>query len=172
MELLKISPLDNMLVRTKNPIGFTLIEVLVVISIMTIVIAGVFSLSLRSSSGTEIEADVLLVHSLLRQARAKSVAQVCSFGDCAFVPKQGVFVSMNSVTLFEGESYAIRGAEHDVIIPLHSNSSAESSGEILFLPGSGDTTKVQTITLSDEFGFSSTLTVSEAGGIFVTYERD
>ncbi|MEK7195363.1 MAG: hypothetical protein AAB655_01570 [Patescibacteria group bacterium] len=115
----------------ENRGGFTLIEALLVVALLVVI----FGLSVGLNSnfyGTHAlisERDNLV--SLLRHARSLAMDNV---GESS----HGVFVSSNQYVLFNGDSYALRDPQYDVVFPRTSSVGAEGLPEVVFSPLEGN----------------------------------
>ena len=140
-----------------NP-GFTLIEVVVVMALISGIAALGFNIGIdvyRSSSlGTERN----LIVSSLEKARSLAVTNT---GGSAY----GLYIENNKHTIFRGTSFASRTADFDLEIENSSIITATGTTEFVFERLSGDGLASGTITLTDDTGLSRTITVNNEGGI-------
>jgi prepilin-type N-terminal cleavage/methylation domain-containing protein len=117
--------------------GFTLIEMLMVISLMTICAGLALSGGIDTYSRALARSDRALLMGALREARAESMAGVCNGQFCTGPVPHGVFVSPKLLTIFEGSSYAARSLSADARIPFSQAGSVGTTSEVVFAAVTG-----------------------------------
>lgn len=154
--------------RHNNATGFTLLEVLVVIGIMTMLggFALIVSMDVYRGFAFRTERDMLV--SVLYKARNQSMSNVCLGAGCIDGSPHGVYVSTGQYVIFQGTSYATRDTAVDEVI-VASNAAASiaphSLSEVVFTQLSGIASPVGTIGLIDTAGHVSTTTINSEGQI-------
>lgn len=150
--------------------GFTLIEILIVIGIMTLLggIALIVSMDNYHAYAFRAERDTLV--SLLQKARSQSMTNVCLgvSGSCTNGRPHGVNVSTGQYTVFQGQTYAARDAAVDEIYQVRGVDVKTKSGslsEVVFAQLSGDVLNPGYITLLNSDGHVSTTTITREGEI-------
>ncbi len=140
----------------KATVGFTLIEILVVIAIgMVLASLGLFvSLDSFRSSSLQTERDVLV--SVLEKARSESQSNIDE------VP-HGVEIESGQFVIFKGPTY-ISGDSHNQLIPRNSAFASSGISDVIFDQITGDVASGGTITLSDG-GRNVSIIINNQGGI-------
>ena len=138
----------NKKVSSRKKAGFTLIEMLVVISLIIILGGLTLFFGLDSLHGYSFHSDRDVLVSALQHARAESISNICR-GDadkCANGSKpQGVYIDIpnKKFIIFQGSSYASRDTEQDVSLDFNPGTTFPDDGsvhEIVFTQLSGDVT--------------------------------
>ena len=159
----------------KFPRGFTMLEMLMVVSLVTVL----FGLGMSSSSTLKnviAQRGARQVESYLMSAasRARSGVGGTSWG--VYFSYDAVTRKASLATLFSGTSYASRDATKDIFFPLDatlrlssvllsgSGISTGSDHEVVFATLSGSTTQYGTVTV-DTFDRSTVISVSSSGTI-------
>ena len=154
------------LLRTE-PRGLTLIEVLIVLVIMSllaVMLAGAYG---NFRSVQNLQAGSAAAASLFSRARSEAVAGVDGM-------PHGVHVGTNTLTLFEGISYAAGSSSNEVValvgnLAVSATSLAGGGSDVIFAQLTGETAEPGTITL--QAGTDSSrhkiITVSAAGIVSV-----
>lgn len=153
--------------RPSKLAGFTLLEILIVVSVMGMLASATMVTSMHSYKRSQVRSDVNLISSLLRHKRTLAITQSCADTVCLSIQNHGVFIHPHAVTLFEGNTYIARKIEEDELFPLGGLETVSASGEIVFEGGSGDVITPQTITVPNEQGLGWIIEVNTAGGISV-----
>ncbi len=150
--------------------GFTLIEILIVIGIMTLLggMALIVSMDNYHAYAFRAERDTLV--SLLQKARSQSMSNIClgTAGSCTNGKTHGVYVSAGQYTVFQGPTYATRDTVVDEIYPVRGVDVQKKSGsltEVVFSQLSGDVLLPGYITLLNSDGHVSTTTITSQGSI-------
>jgi len=112
----------------RSDLGVTLIELLIVLGLTALLIAGAGMVSFEQFGATHSREDrnALIDALLLARARAQSD------GNAA----HGVYIENDRFIVFEGSSYALRTSKQDTAFP-HSSSRFTGDIEFLFVSGSG-----------------------------------
>lgn len=148
----------------KNSHGFTLMEILVVISIMAILLTLSFAFFSKLGNKDALEKDVAGLTSFIRNARLLSVA---SKDASAF----GIHLESGKVVLFEGNTYTPGGANEKVMeysgkVYMSSYNLNQGNPDIVFTRLSGNTLNFGTVTLSlKNNSASTTITILRTGVI-------
>ncbi len=124
--------------------GFTIIEVVVTLGILAIIFGATAPINWEFYQKIELRTEYNNYLSYLKLARAASLANKNASA-------HGVYVGLNNVTVFEGNSYALRNQSQDQIFSLSSLVTVTGATEIIFNPLSANTTN-STITLSNSLG--------------------
>lgn len=154
----------------KHQRGFTLIEVLIVIGIMTLLggVALIVSMDNYHAYAFRAERDTLV--SLLQKARSQSMSNIClgAVGSCTNGKAHGVYVSAGQYVIFQGQTYGTRDGAVDEIYPVQGVDVKTKSGsltEVVFSQLSGDVLVPGYITLLNSDGHVSTTTITSQGAI-------
>lgn len=138
-------------------LGFTLVEVVVVIAITT-ALAGLglwASMGLYRSYALNAEEDI--VASLLARARAYAMHNV---GQSA----HGLYFGSGEYVLFRGSSYALRNIQYDESTPVAYAITSTGLSEVVFAPLTGEANPAGDIVLTDQRR-SVIITVNNEGRI-------
>ena len=149
--------------------GFTLIECLIVVAIMTTVAAGGLLLSMDSYRGYSFRNDRDSLISLLQHARAQAIGNVCLGDVCMAGADHGVAIKTDRYVLFQGSSYATRDVEQDIVVPSSPNSDKVGLEEVVFSALSGDPLQTGEISLMDVSVQGSIITIGDEGQITWTH---
>jgi prepilin-type N-terminal cleavage/methylation domain-containing protein len=148
--------------------GFSLVEILVAISIMAImVIAGLFFYNNLQLS-TQLDENTNQIIQTLRTAREKSVAGYNSSPHGVYFLVTG---SPDQYILYQGVSYVSRNVNYDRTVILDRALSATSTGFILtggnidinFAQGTGTVSNVGVITISQSTAGSRSININKFG---------
>lgn len=154
--------------KVKSGAGFTLLEVLVVMGIMTILGGFALIVSMDAYRGFAFRAERDMLISVLHKARSQSMNNVCLGTGCTDGKPHGVHVETGQYVIFQGASYATRDSAVDEVI-VASNGAASISplslSNVMFTQLSGVATPVGTIGLIDTAGHISTTTINSEGQI-------
>ena len=140
----------------------SLIETIITIGLFASISALVMVVSVRDLIHASHRSDRLVLVSLLEHARSLSVQGVCE-GTCSLGTYHGVFVASDSITLFEGRSFASRYTAHDISHD-RTNTGTTTGGEVVFAPFVATTTDT-TFAFYDSLGGTTTVHVNRAGQI-------
>ena len=139
--------------------GFTMVELLLVLSVFVILFGIVGSISRNTLPSTQVKVEGDAVEEVLRKAQARTVSR---HGDLVW----GVHIATTSVTLFAGPSYAARTAAYDELRAFPSAITASGLADVIFQFRTGATSNTGTITLTHVLtGDSNTLTVNATGSV-------
>jgi prepilin-type N-terminal cleavage/methylation domain-containing protein len=157
----------------KGTRGFTLIEVLVVMSLMVIVAGFGLIVSMESYRGDSFRTERDTLVATLQQARTQALDNMCFGASCAGGKPHGVHLSLHQYVVFQGDSYATRDAALDTVTDAQYFGLATTSPsltDIVFSQLAGTTTPnpigVTTISLVDTTGqHTSVITINPEGQI-------
>jgi prepilin-type N-terminal cleavage/methylation domain-containing protein len=114
--------------------GFTLLEILIVITLVIFLSGVSASFEIESYRKTLAHFDVQKVVSILRRARSLAQHTVCENTSCTHAQEYSIMVSPHSLTLYEG-SFITSESE---TFPLDGIEVASSTGIITFEPHSAE----------------------------------
>src|SRR5271154_5232788 len=97
--------------------GFTLLEILVVMGILTVVAGFGLALSLDGYRDYLFRDERDTVIGALQKARSQAINNVCLGSGCSDGVPHGVFLQNSQYTIFQGASYAGRNGSVDQILP-------------------------------------------------------
>ncbi|HYF12847.1 MAG TPA: type II secretion system protein [Candidatus Paceibacterota bacterium] len=152
--------------------GFTLIEVLIVIGLVTLVGGMTIIFSTDSFRGHNFRAERNTLVAVVAKARSQSINNMCFGESCTGGKPHGVRFDKDRVTIFQGPSWEGRDASVDEAFPIHSRAVVLSglpqivfealSGNALFPGGPGS------VQIRDTSGVgSSTISFNAIGRICV-----
>ncbi len=140
--------------------GFTIIELILVISILSILVV------LYSSVGTSFlvrNNTVNIVNQFASDLRIAQLNSLSSKRDSAW----GVRVQNNQIILFTGNNFATRDQTYDEIVSYPGTISiSPNNSEVNFAKLSGDTT-LATYTVTNNIGETSTIKINQLGRVNV-----
>ncbi len=121
--------------RQRRPVlnmawGFTLLEILLVIGIISILLVFIAPLSLDFYKSQQLETQAQSVIQTLRRAQSKAMAVEL---DSSF----GVYITDQNYTLFKGNSYITRDVQYDEIFDFPEIINVGGLNEIVFLKSDG-----------------------------------
>ena len=139
-----------------SPSGFSLIEVLLVMGLFTIIVGVSFPVYQQ----TQNQNAAILTANAIEQSvhRAAMLARTGQQDG-----KWGVRVASDSVTLFQGDSYAARNTDYDESYAVPSTVTLSATPEMVFAKNTGITDSAQTIVVSSTSGGGATLSISTSG---------
>ncbi len=107
MALPKICILNFKRRLTKTSAGFTLIEVIIVIAIISFVAAFGLTLNINDWDGFSFRSDCDAIINALLLARSRAVNNICLGSDCADGKPHGIYFNNSSrqIVVFQGDSY-------------------------------------------------------------------
>lgn len=108
----------------KQNFGFTIIEIVVAIAIISVLATMGFLVSLDFYKSYAFNSERDIVISLLQKARSQSLNNI-------FQKPHGVAFSASQYVLYEGGSYLTRDSSKDFIVPANPSIS-NSGGEVVF----------------------------------------
>lgn len=151
---------------TRLRAGFTLIETVVVMSLLGMIGGFTAFMSMDGYRSFSFRSDRDTLVSLLVRARSQSMSNVCQGALCDGGVPHGVRVVSGEYTLFQGETYATRDVAFDQVLPSsYTTTIAGSLSEVVFRQLSGDVTVEGDIAISDEAGHTSTISINKEGRI-------
>lgn len=150
--------------------GFTLIEILIVVGIMTLLGGVTLIVSMDNYHAYAFRAERDTLVSLLQKARSQSMSNIClpTNGSCTNGKAHGVYVSAGQYTVFQGQSYGARDGAVDEIYLVRGVDVKPKSGsltEVVFAQLSGDVLVPGYISLLNSDGHVSTTTITSEGTI-------
>ena len=148
----------------KQPHGFTLIEVLVVLGIFAVVAGLAVSAGLHTHSGFTAKDDEDVAIATLQKARSQSMAGVCVGSNCTAALAHGVHVNARSLVLFQGSSFNPADDANEMV-SAQSNATTFAGTDSMFAPYSGDVDATGTIRIFDNGSPVATVTVGTNGAI-------
>lgn len=139
--------------------GFTLVELLVVISITLVLAVAAVPIYGNLQVSSQLNENSSLIIQTVRQARERSVARLNNSA-------HGVYITSTSYALYQGSSYATRDSSYDRVTTLDSAVSLSTtlvSKEVNFSRGIGMPNNIGTITLTHEAQGTKTITINSFG---------
>ena len=138
--------------------GFTLLEILLVLAIITIILAFSFpAFSGLTSNGDARIAKTTVASSLHRaQMNSRAISHDSSWG---------VYVETGQLTLFAGDSYASRDEGLDQLYDLPAAVEISGDNEIIFTKVFGLLEETATITFTSQINEVTDLTVNSRGTV-------
>lgn len=118
------------LLSFKSGAGFTLLEILLVIGIISILSVFVVPLSLDFYKNQQLEIQTQSVIQTLRRAQSKATAMEL---DSSF----GLYITDQNYILFKGDSYITRDVQYDEVFDLPEIIDVSGLNEIVFLKSEG-----------------------------------
>lgn len=155
---------------SKNNRGFTIIEMLIVVGLISIIGGLGLYLGFDSLRGYSFRSDRDVLVSTLQHARAEAIANVCR-GDssvCSDGKPHGVKILSDKFVIFQGTSYATRDSAYDADIDFNHSTIFPSDGsltEAVFNRLSGDVDTPGFITLNDSGTHESKIEINSEGQI-------
>ena len=145
------------MLRSKKITGFTLIEILIVLGIMTLILGILLSTFVNFKNKEALEKDTILVAEVLRQAKHLTFNSKNS-------NQYGVHFNLNSIVLFVGPTYSAGSPTNEVYnfnpdIILYNTNITGGGSDIVFKKLTGDTNNNGTITLKSKIA-STTKSIS------------
>ncbi|MBI4239362.1 hypothetical protein HY620_00015 [Candidatus Uhrbacteria bacterium] len=139
--------------------GIILIELILAIGILSLIAIGGASLSFHALRHQAASQQLLLLTSLLQEARHYSLARADGL-------PHGVRLEQERFVFFVGHTYSSRIVSKERSFPVESSVSKNGAQEIVFALGSADATVHGDITLLTT-NYERTITVTRAGGIIL-----
>lgn len=161
------------LLKTCTGKGFTLIEILVVIGLLSVVGGFTMLVSLQSFQSSSFRNQRDQIVSILYRARSRAVNNMCLGTSCVDGKPHGVHfdAATKTHTLFQGERFFMRDTAIDqVFTPSYAITFGPGSiTDVVFAQLSGDATTTPAgswaLTLVDPMGKTSTITFGTEGQI-------
>ncbi len=145
--------------------GFTLIEIITVMGIFALVMAGLSAVtSMDTFRGYDWHGNRNLIISTLQKARSQAVNNMCFGAGCTDGLPHGVHLESGKAIVFQGNSY-IAGNSINEIIPISTNIILAGLSDVVFKELTGNVTTVGTINLSDSTLHSSVVDINSEGRI-------
>jgi prepilin-type N-terminal cleavage/methylation domain-containing protein len=139
--------------------AFTLIEILIVISILAVFMDFTLTTGIDAYDRTLARSDRTLLVSALREARSEAVNSISS---------HGVDLNETHITIFEGQTYASRNSSADVVLPLYIPELVTSSSDVTFAPLTGDVSSSTSLAITGIDYRTEEVLVTEQGAIFAS----
>jgi prepilin-type N-terminal cleavage/methylation domain-containing protein len=150
--------------------GYSLMEIIVVLGILGVIAAfSLFaSVDMFRSYLFRGERDIFI--SNFQKVRSRAMNNICLGGVCTDGKPHGVHIEADSYTLFQGAAY---NPSDSINEQFEINDNAMITGstiplDIVFSQLSGDATPEGSVTIADDAGHSSTVTINAEGRIFWT----
>jgi len=151
--------------KISNNNAFTLVETLIVMSLVLVITSFGFVMSKGDFMRNNLRDEVSVINSLLVRARNQSINTMC-FGDsCVGGKKHGVYITEHSYVLFQGDSYLTRDVSEDEIVYPKRLIVITGLQEIVFELLSGSSKTPGNIVLSDENANTYTVSINTEGVI-------
>lgn len=158
-----VSPKTSIQINTRG--GFSLIEMITVIGIVTLVISGLSTIaSMDSFRGYDWHGNRNLIISALQKARGQSINNMCFGAGCTDGLPHGVHLEIGKAIIFQGTTYA-EGNRLNEIIPISTNIIISGATDVYFKKLTGNSATDVTINLSDSVGHSSVIDINTEGRI-------
>lgn len=143
--------------RPNNSRGFTLIEILVVLSLGLILISSTYFLSIGTIRSFAFQRAHATVKQELWRARTDTMSQTQD-------SNWGVIFSGHTITRYRGDSYSARAVEDDVIHVFDETLTFAGTEEIPFIGLDGSVSSTHSVVLTDQ-SRTATTTVYSSGAI-------
>ncbi len=150
--------LNYMHTTIKKRKGFTLLELMLAITIIAIIAAGVIALDIPAQQRNDLDTARNSIIQTLHSARSKARAVD---GDVSW----GVSIQSSTFVLFKGASYASRDTSYDEATDMPQTLVPSGLSEIVFVKRTGDPTSTGTITLTSKTNEQRTITLNAKGMI-------
>ena len=122
----------------KLNLGFTLIEILVVLGIITIVGSMSMIMGVDDYRRQLFRSDRDVLITALQHARSQAVSSICLGTGCTGGKPHGVYIGPDSYVMFQGTSYATRDMDVDIVIDADGSTLQGGISEVVFEQLSGD----------------------------------
>lgn len=146
------------IMSSKTNSGFTIIEVLIVIAVITILSAAALPVSYNFLNKNDLNLTAQKIVQTMRRAQFLSQA---NDSDSAW----GVHVQAGEVTVFKGESYAARDSGRDEIYTFPVNETISGSTDFVFSKLNGYPTLAGTITITSPNATKKDVVVNACGTV-------
>lgn len=157
-----------MKIEKDNQIGFTLIEIIIVVGLLVFVAYIILSTNFSSyrSYSFRDERDTLINN--LQRMRSLAMNNIC-YGTCTSGTSHSVHFETSEYILYQGEDWDSHDSEADEIVKINPVMQISGPTDIVFTPLSGDVTVTPSgsydITLTDNMSHSSVITLNKVGQI-------
>lgn len=137
--------------------GFTLLEILLVIGIISILLVFIVPVSLDFYKSQQLETQTQSVIQTLRRAQSKAMSVEL---DSSF----GVYIGVSNYTLFKGNSYLSRDAQYDEIFDLPELINLTGLSEVVFSKFEGKPNVIGNVILTSNSD-TRTININQVGRI-------
>ena len=148
--------------------GFTLIEILVVIGLLTFVGGFTLIVSMDSFRGYSFRSERTMLVAVLQKARSQAVNNMCFGAGCTDGKPHGVHIAAGSYTIFQGASYVAGDPLNEVVVPQSKAIALSGTTDVVFTELSGAATTlpagIEGIRIKDTTGKDSSLVTINAEG--------
>lgn len=145
--------------------GFTLIEIMVVIGLVSVVLGFGFFFDLDNLRFNSFRGDRDTLVSTLQHTRAEAMANICR-GLCTDGKPHGVKIFPDKFVIFQGEDYSSRDTDFDIFLEASSSVVHDGTDEVVFTQLSGKADPGEIIFTSE--AHTSTITINSEGQIIWT----
>jgi prepilin-type N-terminal cleavage/methylation domain-containing protein len=149
----------------KSSAGFTLVELLIVITISLIVLAVAVPIYGNLQGSAQINDVTSGITQAVRTARERSINRLDNSSHGVYID---IAVGDDSYILYQGDSYATRDSSYDRSTPLDSVitlSTTLTANDINFSKGLGVPNNSGTITITHDVNGSETITINSIGSV-------
>lgn len=153
--------------------GFTLIEILVVVSMMVIIMSFGIFFDMDKFRQNSFQADRDILISALQHARSQAISNIC-YGDTSICQEDGkphgVYIESHQFTIFQGTDFANRNIVYDAILETEYDIAYSGLTEVVFDQLTGDVVSgAGSITMTDPLNSrSSVISINSEGQIIWT----
>ena len=163
-----ISYTSNRNMRVKSGAGLTLIEIIMVMTLVTTMATLTLATSMDSFRGYSYRNERDTVVNSLQRARSQAISNMC-LGVCTTGMPHGVHFSAGNYTIFQGADFASRNIIADEVVQTNPAISITGPTDVTFAELSGDVTTLPVgsfdIVVKDTTGHTSTVTLNSEGQI-------
>lgn len=141
----------------KRP-AFTLIELLLVITMISILAA----ISVPVFQSFQNKNDLIVAHQILADAlrRAKILSEAGLYDS-----EWGVYIGFSEIVIFQGSNYSTRDTSYDEIYEISSGIEVSGLTEVVFSKGTGESSEIGSMVLTNPSGATLDLLINEAGAL-------
>jgi len=153
----------------KRDNGFTLMEVIIVITLLGMIVGLTTFVGFDSYRGSSFRSERDALIGVMQRARSMATNNIC-LGGCTN-GKHGVHITATEFTIFQGSDYLTRDSSYDEITKMGPlvQIAPGSFTDVIFSGLSGDATTlpsgVSTLTMTDATGHNSVITIQSFGQI-------
>jgi len=147
--------------------GFTLIEILVVLTIFVLIAGFALFVSMESYRGSSFRSERDTAVNVLQKARSQAMSNIC-LGSCTDGKQHGVHFTATQYIIFQGATYNSGDATNQAVPVNNAVTITDTSGnpptDIIFSQLDAATTAA-TVRIKDNSGHSSDISVNTEGQI-------